>query len=374
MRRRRKSFASFLFLLIALALLGLALVFAIPLLVERGWLAEGVQAPQLVALAMQFIKTHWDFIWRLMGAFISASGFALGLLATWHFAEINLPSRLEDLQRDLEEKHLKNRAYYLAAARTGRLGMATDDMEKSRFTLLRAWLSFFSKYEQARVLAASHILMHGRSSALQSALKEAQERLITAHLIRGYQYASNGEDKKASKEFESAVGVRDDDIPSRDIAAGWARQVNDQKLEERILAELDAIAEKVDDDLARARTWRRQAELLNKRQTENDWKEARRKLDQARRLLTPIISNEGKIELGRVLTLFGEVQCSRLRIGNLGPALTAMQTIMASVKMHTRTEERHGEVYGDERAHKLSQRVSELRGDADVDEVGDGAG
>jgi hypothetical protein len=74
------------------------------------------------------------------------------------------------------------------------------------------------------VLAASAKRLARESSALSTAAQESQQQQITAHLIREYQHASQGDEDKAFEEFEAATTVRTEDIISRDIAAGWARR------------------------------------------------------------------------------------------------------------------------------------------------------
>lgn len=238
------------------------------------------------------------------------------------------------------------------------------DIETSRITFLRKWLSGWSKREQARVLAASATLLQKEASALSSATQSSQDQQITAHLVRGYQHASQGDDEKAFEEFEAAASVTREDVVSRDIAAGWARKLNRQQREFELLAELHEAAKGHGDDLHGAMALRRHAELLNKRQSEADWVRARDKLNNARALVEPLFGErEGRRELGRVLTLFCEVQCSRTVVGALGPRSVRMRQCMAGEDTLKRAEEPNGEVYGAERAAKAEQRISELRGD-----------
>jgi len=239
------------------------------------------------------------------------------------------------------------------------------DIETSRLTLLRKWTSGWSKREQARVLAASSKLLHREAEALNSATEASQHQQITAHLIRGYQYASQDDDDKAFEEFEAATKVTADDIVSRDIAAGWARKLKRQRRELELLDELQRAASGRGEDLHIARALRRESELLEMRKLESDWVQARNRLNDARELLRPLVGEpEGKLELGRVLTLLCEVQCSRTVVGKRAGSLAGMRNCMTGVRMHSRAEEPEGEKYGEDRAVRVEQRAAELRGDA----------
>lgn len=375
MRRRRKSFASRIFLFVALALAAALWVAEIPWLIAQGWInADWMPLHQEIADRLRLTDDQVNLLAKVFG--LSGSIFAATstLLASWHFAEMNLPRRLEDWLNDALKGHLETRERYLAFARAGKLGAVPYDLEKSRLMFLRSWLSFFSAKERARVLAASHNVISGRTSAVQTAVEESKERLISAHLIRGYQYASEGDDEKAFAEFCAATEVKPDDLVSRDIAAGFARHVGRLREEEQLLREMEAIALSNGKAVWIARAWRRQAELLDKRKNEQDWLVARRKLAGAWEQIEEMASDDEKQELFRVLTLLCEIQCSRMKIGKLDAALNRMQSILTATNPVSRHEERGGERYDEGRANLVVQRVSELRGDADVDEVGDGAG
>jgi tetratricopeptide (TPR) repeat protein len=334
---------------------------------NQGWLDAELhrRVQSILAVARSLIPSEeWiRYLAWLGGIAASAIGAAFTLLASWHFAEMNLPQRLKDLKDAHAREHLSLQPALLSLARSG-LGPVVADIETSRITLLRKWLSGWSKKERARILAASAKRLEREALALSAAALASQHEQITAHLIRGYQYASQGDDDKAFEEFEAATRVRADDIVSRDIAAGWARKTNKLPRERELLKELQhaAMGRGVDLDLARA--LRREAELLDKGQNEQNWRDARDRLNEARNLLQSLLAHdEARLELGRVLTLFCEVQCSRTVVRMLGVPLARMRSYMAGVTMHSRPEEQGGEEYGEARALRAEQRVAELRGD-----------
>jgi hypothetical protein len=107
------------------------------------------------------------------------------------------------------------------------------------------------------------------------------------------------------------------------------------------------------------------------RQSPDDLRGARDLLILAGNLLRPLAGDEeAKIELGRVLTLFCEVQSSRRRVGRLdwpnGP-LPRARASPTGMRAHARPEEPGGEVYGEDRLDRLEQRIAELRGEAPDD-------
>jgi hypothetical protein len=367
MQKRRRAIAPWLFSVIGFALLVACAVTALVFAGRQGWLSDEWHSriEALLRQAQLYLPGEdWlRYLAWLAGIAGSAIGAAFTLLASWHFAEMNLPRRLKELMDSHSRDHLAEQPGLLILARNG-LGPVVADIETSRMTLLRKWLSIWNPKEQARILAASTTRFQAEASALSAAAQASQYRQITAYLIRGYQHASQGDDDRAFEEFEAATTVRVDDIVSRDIAAGWARKLNKPTREKQLLEELQQAASTRGSEIDVARALRREAELLDKRKTESAWVEARNLLSEAALMLEPLAGQvEGRLELGRVLTLFCEVQCSRTVVGQLGGRLSRLRGCMAGVAMRTRPEEPNGEAYGEQRANTVAQRVAELRGD-----------
>jgi hypothetical protein len=373
MRKRRKSFA-WVFLVVGLVFVCITVAAILIFASSRGLLSTewSNRIANWLAQGQMLVPDSWlrFFAW-IGGIGLSALTASTTLLASWHFAEMNLPQRIEDFKKAHGRDQLLRQPRLLALARSGRgLGRVSPDIETSRLMLLRKWLSGWSEREQARVLSASTKLLSKQVSALASAATVAQREQITAHLIRGYQFSKNDDEEYAFEQFDAATRVRADDTLSRDIAAGCARRLNKQKREQELLVELREAARQSQSTIIEARALRRQAELLDKRANETDWRAARDMLDVARRLLEPLVADvEAKRELGRVLTLFCEVQISRLRVGRLGGAegpLVRMKRHMAGAPTTHRIEESAGEAYGEERAARVEKRLEELVGDEDT--------
>jgi tetratricopeptide (TPR) repeat protein len=371
MRRKRKSIAHWLFLALGLVLLVGSVLATLSLAESYGWpIPEWLRRPvELLAQAKRLLPSDDQLrllLW-LGGIAASVAGAGFSLLVSWHFAEMNLPQRIEELKKSEVRTHLALQPRYLALAREG-LGAVPGDIETSRLTLLRKWLSRWSEKERVRVLGASATQLAREASALSRATLATQHQEITARLVRGYQHAFEGDDEQALDEFEAAVKVRADNIVSRDIAAGWARRLKNQQREIDLLEEIIDIAPAARLDIDHARALRRRAELLKRHQRKDELDRARDALESATNLLRPLLAQEEKTELLRVVTLYCEVQCDRRRTGRLdGPngARTLMRLLRSGVPKLTRPEEPDGEAYGEERAVAVDERVTAIQEEGD---------
>src|ERR1700730_5116431 len=148
MRKRRKSIAHRVFLVSGFLLLLVSAIAALLLAANQNWLPQEWQrfADGLMAGLWSLLPTHehLKFLAWLGGIVLSAAGAAFTLLVSWHFAEINLPQRIEDLKKFQLREDLFLQPRFLMIARRG-LGSVLPDIESSRLTLLRKWLSGWSE-------------------------------------------------------------------------------------------------------------------------------------------------------------------------------------------------------------------------------------
>jgi len=359
MRRRRRSIAPWVLLFVATLFFVATVAGAASFAARQVWLPGSWNADvsRMVTGASKLLpgdSIRSALIW-IGGIAFSAISAALTFLATWHFLEMD---------------HLALRPQLIAIAKT-RLRFIPADIETSRFTLLRRWWSAFSNTEKTRLLAATAMRPGQEAAALLSAAKEAQQQAITAYLVRGYQYAAEGDNARAFQEFEAATRVDVNDIYSRDIAAGWARCINNQMRELELLQEIQRISGEVRRYVDQARGLRREAELIAKRSNAPAYLEAQERLHVAQNILEPLVADqEAKVELGRVHTLFCEVRCDRGRSGHLGgpnQPMTRMREYLGDIEMHRRPEEPCGEEYGRERVERVEMRVAAMLGDEGMD-------
>jgi tetratricopeptide (TPR) repeat protein len=364
---------------------------------------------QFVTRTLRVASGDWLDVLRILGGLaIAAWGTAFSLLMGWHFLEMNLPARIEELKDYHLEDHLalrpklievsKDRRFLPADIKTTRFTLAhrwlgprtikghqalrpklievsknrlrfiPADIKASRLTLVRRWLGSRTLKGQVRLLVATATRLSEEAVALATAAREAQAQTITAYLVRGYQYAARGENERAFAEFELAARVSPTDLYSRDIAAGWARCINNQTRERELLDEIQKIAGSARLYVHQARAIRREAELIAKGYNNPAYGRARDLLREAENILLPEIADEeAKREMGRVYTLFCEMRCNLGRPGRLsGPnqPLTRAREYLGEVDMHRRPEEPEpGEAYGKERVEKVKDRVEATPGD-----------
>jgi len=333
MRSRRKSIAPWLFLFGALLL---AAAGATALFVR---FQPEHDVSNFVTNALRVASGDWLDVLRVLGGLaIAAWGTAFSLLMGWHFLEMNLPRRIEELKDYHLEDHLALRPRLIAVAKN-KLRIPAD-IGASRFTLVRRWWGSRTFKGQARLLAATATRLSEEAVALAAATREAQAQAITAYLVRGYQYVARRENERAFAEFELAARASPTDIYPRDIAAGWARCVNNQDREFELLHEIQRIAADARLHVHQARALRREAELIAKQNNDPAYIQARDRLRDAENILLPVVAgSEARLELGRVYTLFCEMRCNLRRPGHLnGPnqPLTRMLEYMDKVEMHRR--------------------------------------
>jgi hypothetical protein len=106
MGKRGRSLAQWLFLVVGL---GLLLIFLMTLIV---WLVPEAPISKSVNAAIAKLTPSEEVLkvlaW-LAGIAGSGIGAALSLLASWHFAEMNLPQRLQDWKNTNTRKHHRQR-------------------------------------------------------------------------------------------------------------------------------------------------------------------------------------------------------------------------------------------------------------------------
>jgi hypothetical protein len=233
-------------------------------------------------------------------------------------------------------------------------------------------------------MAASIDYIAVEARALASVKSLADENQITALLVRGCHYEAQNNKDQAFAEYDAATKVVSDNIASRDWAAGCARRQQKSTEEKVLLEEIrkiakeskeKAVATRNEGDAVRytvewARAYRREAERLGNA----DLEQAREVLASARDLLNPMIDgSEARLEFGRVLTLYCEVQLAREErgrnaIGNLADRegnpmgdMTRMLEFVSNVEMRERPPERGGGAYGHERGTRISERICNRR-------------
>jgi hypothetical protein len=340
--------------------------------------ADIISDPAWLARVVRYLFGN---IWGL----IASSGLAGALLGAWYWGEIHFPERMIGLCSAIERHHrAAARDQLLEAARQG-LGRLPTNIAMSKVTFLRRLVTGWggTTRQIAKSMAASVDYISVEARALARVKSLADENQLTALLVRGCHYESLKNGEQAFTEYIAATKVIPDDIASRDWAAGCARRLRKSTEEKVLLEQMRKVAEdskkRAEDarnageaaecTIEWARAYRREAERLLDGDLDEAMDEASRVLVRARDLFNPMINDtEAKLELGRILTLYCEVQLARDAIGNLADRegnaigdMARMLQLMSNVQIHERPPERGGGVYGNKRATKIKERVSSRR-------------
>src|ERR1700694_4083597 len=103
MRKRRKPIAQWLFLFVGVILFGGFVIATLPFLVRSGWLnPKGEPRASFLQQVIQQLRPSEEqlrFLAWLGGIAGAGIGAAVTLLASWHFAEMNLPRRFEEMKK-----------------------------------------------------------------------------------------------------------------------------------------------------------------------------------------------------------------------------------------------------------------------------------
>ena len=109
MRRRKRSIAQWLFLATGLVLLLVTAAAVVVFAASQGWLSPewSTRVKSVLEEAWRYLpnEDRLKFLAWLAGIVGSAVGAAFTLLASWHFAEMNLPRRIEDLKKAHAKEH-----------------------------------------------------------------------------------------------------------------------------------------------------------------------------------------------------------------------------------------------------------------------------
>src|SRR5262245_52364255 len=120
MRKRGKSFALWMLLVLGTMLFAVAVLFIAFFAKEQNWIPPELRQPlnQLIDWANRLKLTEeWkSFLIWLGGIVVSALGATFTLLASWHFLEMNLPQRLRDLIDSYKRAHMSLRPIFVAYA------------------------------------------------------------------------------------------------------------------------------------------------------------------------------------------------------------------------------------------------------------------
>lgn len=335
-----------------------------------GWVGDGPKefANSMLDLMLAAGMTRSDFFFavgKVIGVLGTAISGSLALLRLWHFAERNLPARLQDYVERFSRDHLQQRQELVGAAMAGQLEIPKT-IDASDTVYFRELVSRFiggSAKSRAEMTAASADRFGALAAMLGKAAESARQRQITSRVIRGYDLELRGRVDDAIVEFHKAMSVDRTDIYSRDVAAGFARRAGDRAREEAILRELLAVSGEVGNRLMQANALRRLAEIYRQGGDRASLLRARDELRDAIELLPPDnLEFEERFEAGRCRTLYCAIQLAKGTPGNLrgdNQPGGLMVALLRDIPDQFRVTEKGGEAYGAQRARRLYDQVAD---------------
>ena len=345
----------------------LALIFLVWALLFAGFAASlmylGAFGPRGTSLLLQFVERgmiHYndfrDVIFWLGWA--GSGGVAMlvssyTLLRAYHYNETNAPYILSDF---LEAQTQSDKHAFSALAEAAR----TSKEDWSQLTpVVRSPWSRFGRLltkdrpeAQARAAIASIQELEKKSAIASKAADLARERYANAHLLKALNLAVRGADEKAYEELKNTLVSIPDHKEALSEAAAVCRRLGRDQEELQLLQRLAVVAENSNNSLLVASSLRRRAEVHKTRSGTQQLDEARRRLNEAINKLGAYGNNgsQQSMELGRILTLFCEVQILRDRTGHLPNVVQRAMDLMQHVEDHSLPEEAGGESYGRARA------------------------
>ena len=354
MRRSRVARWIVFSLSIGIALIGIVacIVFA----VAMGWLGGTIASKWVsdkVEGCINFYRYHYEalkFAAQLFGLASAALTTTYGLLSTWHYAEWNLPDRLQDLIAEYKSRSVELRPQLLHAA-----AEAPDDAKflsgDQRTTTLARFARLIrgsSLSSEARWLIKSSNDLARDEKALSSAAAEVRYRLVTAHLARARYSVARQDDVSAKAAFADARRVDPIDCEVLSCGAACARRLRESDHEVELLNALKGASAAAGQTVLFAQSLRREAEILFRRAGRDALNEARNLLAQAAEQLgSPSNAERAKrIELGRNVILFCQVQITRERTGHLTSKVSQAKEIMSAENDDFASNEDGGETYG----------------------------
>jgi hypothetical protein len=365
-----RSFAHLLLLIFGLVLIATVLV----TITTFGWLGANNKAEieAIWSVAQEFYganKVAIDRTAAVSGILGSALTGAFAIYKSWHYAEISLPSRLEELIARNTNRQLTNRRQLLPILNgdstfRGRWSTSADD------GLLARLLSYLAL--PANDLAAASgakIDLLNDLRVLDDARKKCVVEVCTAHLASGFQIARTGKDgQRAAAEFNLALKFDPKDLDSLELAAreAFAPGTNNS-LAMRYLRELSSAALEAHDVVRHSRALRFQAEALLERQVQRAWDDARTKLTTAiKTLQEQAVEDKSakELELALAFELLATAQMKRER-------LSAARSALNSARLHFNGAVRSSRRRSIKRLKKFEIDLSQAEKDRDNPNVAD---
>ena len=299
-------FGSFVRWLLRLALLfvvfAVLAILAIDLRLADWLLGSGTTAYDALHRVVGYLRDTYsvnranvDLAIKLIGlAATIVFGGVLPTLWWWRYGEENLPMRLQRHATDLQNDNLSDRKILLAPLSPLNLkGLMPEPAEITTLGRLVRWIGMAAAQRAARRVRVDTQGLDGDALVFGSKHDLCKTERNTIHLLDGLELMAqanaldDGSTEQfamyevASREFRSALALKQDDIDALEQASKVAKLLNQSQQVQVDLANLERAATEQKRPTRYARALRFQAEILEERGNKTALKDARLKLETA---------------------------------------------------------------------------------------------
>jgi hypothetical protein len=286
----------------------------------------------------------------------------------WHYAERNLPKRLEELNARWVCALISRRPELIPALREVDTIALPPLPEKS---LVKRWSSWLYDSDQLNLLRCSRALDRHEAElkVLTASRSRCQTTITTAYLEVGslLEKCSPSNRHAVLNSFRKCLEFDSKDLDALELCGRQAFALGFEQPALNYLSELAVAAAGSGQQLRHVRALRFQAEILHKRDTQTSWSDARAKLSGIIAALNEADALEPghrNYELALAHELLAEVQVTREKFSSARSELSAARDLFQ------RIPDPHG-CRGLRRLQELEMRVVEAEKDRDNPDVSD---
>lgn len=309
-----------------------------------------------------------DPVLKWAGFLITLYGAIWTVHKSWHYAEMNLPNRLLELNRRWHETELRRRPHIIPALSE----IATIHSEQS--TQVRGWqklLLWIYNADQRRLLRCSQRLdRHEAELRILTANHDrCRAEITTGYLEIGSLLARCAPANRQAvlNVFKKPLEFDNKDLDALELSAKQAFAIGYEQPAFRYLSELSVAAAESSQQIRHFRAQRYQAEILHGRDTQSSWADARAKLAG---IIASLNSADGLDPIERTLELalshelLAGVQITREKF------TVARAELDEAKELFRKVPPPHGP-QGLRRLDELSKRLDEAEKDEDNPDVPD---
>lgn len=279
-------------------------------------------------------------IW--IGSSVTAVTGGLAILKGFFYAEMNLPRRLQEMIDEARDRHLHNRPELLSYLRVPfetRDFLVPTILANPSAQVLQIF-GIETLRTRARDVATSVERLEGELKNLATWKEDAENRKVTAHLLRGgclavqasEQDAGSLEQRKLRErsrdEYLAALALRNSDLDALEGAATQSGELDEDRDRLGFLNRTIEAAQGEANRFRKARALHQSAVILNESIDPNEQKLARERLASIAQLLNENNSEE-RLELAEALLLYGVIQSKRGKIPTAKKVLTKAINLFA---------------------------------------------